>query len=361
MKKVATITFHNAKNVGAVLQAYALQKSIERIGAKSEIIDYRNVHIDRAHAALRYPVASAAGMLKSVALFPFRAVKNYRFRVFSSRYMNVTRGPLSPSDMESIDDRYDVFIVGSDQVWGYSHTGGIDTRYFLDFVSDRKKRKSYAASFGFETIPAEYSDEYAKLLKRFSSLSLREPSAARQVREMTGLGAQVSLDPVFLISSREWRAFAKLPGRVSRGGYVLVFAVNGVTDKIVAEAKRVAQSQGLKRVVCLSRVPRFIKGVTVVWDFHPRAFLGYISEAGYVITDSFHATAFSIIFKKDFVLSVASQHGNINNRSLELMGSLGLSDRVLGGANSAIDWTAVGGSVDKAYDSSLAYLESCIG
>ena len=359
MKKIATITYHNATNIGAVLQTYALQQAIKQLGADTKVINYTNEYIRRAYRPFFLQRRSITWIIKTLFVAPLRIMRNYRFRKFISDYIETTTAVRTDADFARLNDRYDMFFVGSDQVWNPKLTGGIDGRYFLDFVVDSRKKKSYAASFGFTELPDAYEEKFKKYFSTFSDVSTREPSGVKVVRSLNEkLNPVAVLDPVLLLPSEHWRKLAINPSP-KYGKYLLVFCVNGITDATIRESRRIAELRGLK-VVCLARRPQRIKGVKVVTNFAPREFLGYVKNAQYVVTDSFHATAFSIIFRKTFSVQGTIRHGEKNNRSLELMDKLGIKKRVLGKEFGDIDWDVVGERLDIERDDSFGFLEECI-
>lgn len=361
MKKIrtATITFHRALNVGAVLQAYALQHALMDLDVENEILDYRNAHFEKSNSVFFRSAPGIKGIVKMIIALPFRMVRKRRFEHFINQYLHLSQPLVYSSDFETVRDAYDVYYTGSDQVWSPYHAGKVDGRYFLDFVSQSSKRKSYAASFGLTHLPEVYSQRYSNLLSNFDTISVRESSAIEIVEELIGKTSIVVLDPVYLVDESHWRSMASLPRRLPNE-YLLLFCVNGLTDDLVQGSRRIAEEKSLK-IVYLSNRPRRIRGIKVVSNFAPKEFLGYLLNAKYVVTDSFHAMSFSIIFEKDFSLKIASQHGNKNNRSLELMERLGITGRTLAKEEGVIDWVGVEAKLAQEKVDSLRYLKDSIG
>jgi hypothetical protein len=280
--------------------------------------------------------------------------------MFVKHYLQVSKQVKTDQDFAQLSDAYDTFLVGSDQVWNPYHTGTLDSRYFLDFVTDPQKKKSYAASFGLTTLPEAFHPQYEQLLQSFGTISVREDSAVDILTALhVNVAAEVVLDPVFLLDASKWNTLALAPPKKS-GDYLLLFCVNGVSEDVIAQSIYIAKQQGLQ-VIYLARRPQRIAGIKVVTRFAPREFLGYIKNAQYVVTDSFHATSFSIIFEKSFSLKVASQHGHVNNRSLELMQKLGIHSRLLAEESGDIDWTIVRQKLIVEKIHSLASLKKSIG
>lgn len=360
MKKVATITFHNAANVGAILQAYALQQSLKKMRVEAELIDYRNSYIENKYSPFSLPRndTSVKGRIKVLLISPIRALRNQRFKKFIRENINTSSRASKESDFSKLNHTYDIFFVGSDQVWNPYHTGSVDGRFFLDFVTDPRKKKSYAASFGLTNLPLEYHEQYSSLLANFSDISVREQSATSIVKSLTGNQATVVLDPVYLLDKQAWKDMSVRP-KAKTGQYLLIFCVNGLTDELLQHSFTLAKAESLEIVYLASR-PRRISGIKTVWNLAPKEFLGYIYNASHVVTDSFHAMSFSIIFHKDFSLQIASQHGHKNNRSLELMERIGIKGRIIGQDMATIDWLQVDKKLLAEKKRSLNYLERCL-
>ncbi len=167
--KVGVITFHRAINYGAVLQTYALQKALKGLGFDSEVIDYRCDHMEELYKLIGgFSTKSVKQNIRSfMNYFPAkRKMKSFRSLVNE----NMKLSPVYDSaTINQSNERYDIFITGSDQVFNYA-CSDFDKNYFLSFVDDEQKINSYAASFGISDIPVEYRAEYARLLSRFNHI-----------------------------------------------------------------------------------------------------------------------------------------------------------------------------------------------
>lgn len=221
--KIGVITFHRAINYGAALQTYALQRAISDLGFDTEVIDYRCEHMENLYKLI-------GGFKQKTFKQNIRGFINLIpswKKMNSFRSMIAGNTKLSPVayDSKSIataNQRYDVFITGSDQVFNYA-CSDFDKNYYLSFVEDTRKINSYAASFGISEIPQEYQSEYTRLLNRFNHLSVREESGRRIVRELTGRDCALHVDPVFLLNAAEWSKLAKDPGI---DNYILIYRLN---------------------------------------------------------------------------------------------------------------------------------------
>ena len=151
MKKVATVTFHMAWNYGAILQAYALQQALLGLEYDSEVWNYDCKKISDCYSIL--DTTGLKAFIKSILMYRSKKKKKKNFKRFVAENIRLTE-KITKNNRSEIAKQYNAFIVGSDQVWNYKITGG-DGAYFLDFVPERRKRLSYAASFGIKEIPEE--------------------------------------------------------------------------------------------------------------------------------------------------------------------------------------------------------------
>ena len=200
MKKIGIITFHRAKNYGAVLQAYALQHTLEQLGSDCEIVDYKCENIDNGYKPFQFsktdPIKS---ILKSLVMYRKRAKKIEQFSSFYNNYLKISDKTYSNSDISECKNLYDAFISGSDQVWGPGKEGiNPDSIYFLSFADDNQKY-SYAASFGVADISDVKAMQLRPLLKNFQSFSVREKSALNIVKKITGKNGVCHIDTTFLL------------------------------------------------------------------------------------------------------------------------------------------------------------------
>lgn len=208
-KKIGILTFQRAVNYGASLQMYALQKTVKELGAEAEIIDYDCLRISDCYQA--FPLRALVHprlFLHAVLNYKEQSHRNQKFEQFEKKHMTFSE-KLDKKALPHVADRYDAYIVGSDQVWNPLITGG-DSAYFLDFVKDRQKKFAYAASFGVSSWPVGYPSA-GKMLEDFRAISTREKTWAGIVRAVTEKmpPLSVSVDPVFLLGRAIWQHFVK--------------------------------------------------------------------------------------------------------------------------------------------------------
>lgn len=315
-KKVGIITFHDADNLGAVLQAFALQTVLEdKCGAKAEIIDYKcdkissTKQVNKPHGLkelIKYP-------LMGVYYF----IKRRGFDKFRKSHLKCSQ----PYFSETIKDKarsYDIVISGSDQVWN-PECSGDDYTYFLDFVSSDVKKISYAASIGRHKYTADESEKIISLLKDFKALSVREESAAEELERIGVSNIQVHPDPVVLLKPEQWEKY--MAKRLHKKPYILVYLV--LPDSIVMEcAQKYAKLHGYK-VICNK------KSIEFIMHNSPSEFLSWVYNAECVFTNSFHGTAFSLIFNKPLAADIKLLGGGTNNRVNDFLKKSGAQQCVL--------------------------------
>lgn len=327
--KVAVITFHAAYNYGAVLQAYSLQQTLDRAGFEPVIIDYWPESRTKASRSMMSSLRGLKGLIINVlTIINYKEIQKRRRRFDDFRtwaWNRTEQRYLSNDHLTGSPPGVDLFITGSDQVWNPS--AGIDSAYFLDFaVRAGKATASYAASIGLPDIQERDRPMMASLIDGVERLSVREHRAAEIVKKLTGRDAKVVVDPVFLQTAEQWSKLVKEPA--IKGDYLLVYAVRrrSYMESIV---KQIKKRFGLKVVLIPGTNPAargFISADEVVWDAGPTDFVSLFAHAKAVCTNSFHGTAFSIIYNKPFV---SVSHTDGDSRVTSILERLGQGWRQL--------------------------------
>lgn len=355
MTTVGIITFHRASNYGAVLQAYALQRAINSLGASAEVVDYRSEAVELDHnpaAAMR-----AGGLAGAPLRFLRRMTKSRGFEEFRRASLPMSE-PVTSDSISKLDGVYDLLIAGSDQVWSEAFAK-LDPVYRLEFA-EKSRRASYACSFGFSEFPAGSEDAIKKGLSGLETVSVREAPARDLVQECLGLPARVDVDPTLLLDADDWRGMVPAPSTGS--GYILVYTVQPPVGLLDAARAKAAET-GLE-VVYLNNEHRGNKDLRHVRYATPEEFLGWLDGASYVYTNSFHGTVFSIIFEKELVVECRTKK-KYNNRSRALLELTGLEGREMtetDAGEESIDWSDVRARLAVAREDSLAYLRGlCAG
>ena len=328
MKKIGIKTYHRANNYGAVLQAYALQKYLEKQNVESEIIDYRSTYLEKAYRGITFS-GNLKTKLGTLSNLPICWLKDKKFDSFRNEYLKTSKKYLDDAIIAA-DDNFDRFVFGSDQIWNYNLSG--NDRYYLGaFIKNTGKLNSYAASFG--TYRSD-SEEYAQLLNRFENVSIREESGLKFFEKITGRSdAKMVVDPVFLLTKDEWE---RLACRQNKKGYIFLYTLQGKATQMMKVAQYLSKNTGLPIVEMQAWFrpkpgnvePRF-------WD-DPIDFLNWIKNADFVVTDSFHCTAFSIIFQKKFGVRIEECEKQKNSRVGNLLYSLKLASQIV--PNDMVIW-----------------------
>lgn len=368
--KIALLSFHNAANYGAALQAYALQQAIEQMGHDCEYIDYLN-HERRNHYSLSYLFWDAlkkgkfADAAKYIAGAPFLLTRKMRFNKFYKSYLHVTKETYrNTQEAAALNPYYDRFIVGSDQVWNPDNNGD-DAAFLLDFVEDDKKKISYSSSFGIASIDEGHRDVFKKNLKKFKALAVRESIGRDIIMDLTGREAQVVLDPVMLLSKDQWMSIVS--NRVKREEYIFSYTNR---DSQIADFFKTGYKLYGKKHYVLSRYTRpqdfMSRIVRVKYWMSPQEFVSVIANAELVVSASFHCLAMSIILNRPFIAILTGDKGK-DERPLNILRALNLESRILkpnmtpSDILSPIDWKSVNGRVEELKKESLEYLIKSIG
>ncbi len=358
--KTGIMTIYRSGNYGATLQAYATKQAIIENGfGEAEIINY-------CPDAIKQKIDGK--FIKKVGLF-HTAVACVEKVYYHPRMKGVNafidsfapKGLLKKDELGALNEKYDVFLSGSDQIWNYEIAQG-DQSYLLDFVTNNSKKRSYASSFGTRKIAAEYEDTYKRLLSQYKIITVREKAGAELVAELTGREARIVLDPTLLLTTEQWEA--KLPEPKFKRDFV--FAYQMAHSPLIAKAISKARKKFNSGAVF---VPFPIMGVCKCRPSLSLSSLEWaraIHDSKFVITDSFHGAVFAIIFKKQFYYMVTSDTVKRRLSRLEtLLDSLGISDRIIDDVekcnfNDEIDYEAVHEKLDALREQSLKILKEVV-
>lgn len=324
-KTAAILTFQSAYNFGAVLQAYALQQYLIANFGQTQILDYHNSDVDKVY---EMPTVSELINKPKQAISRFLRNglykgKNARIDQFRKDFFNLTKW-YDKNNIHDANAEADVFITGSDQVWNHMIIGN-DTSYFLDFVDMGKATCSYAASIGVKLIPEEYRELYKKAITLIQKISVRETAAIQTLVEIGIHDAVVMPDPTLLISKTQWKTLSIKPNEKNK--YILVYKITRA-DRLIPFAKKLSKITGLPIIYIPNDLKSGVVG-SLKLDVGPREWLGYISNAEYVVTNSFHGTVFSILFGIKFFSEVAARVNPSTSRLMTLLSLFGLENRTI--------------------------------
>ena len=356
--KIGIFTFQNAKNYGALLQSYALKHTLNCMGNKAEVINYYCRAIQYEGRLIDF--RSIKGIIKTPIRLLVCPIKKHiaaKFSSFRKKYLTDT--PVYYPDTVKQIPNYDLFITGSDQVFNPRITG-CDPNYFLAFSSHKNKNASYAASFGFglEDFSQKEKDFIKQNLPHISHLSIREKQGENIIKTLTPQTAQIHLDPVFLLTKKDWQFVAKLPKR--KKPYILLYLMYK-DDALISFAKNLARDTKCQllyispKLDIRNRVP--VSHITPT----PEEWLGLFLNAQYIVTNSFHGLAFAINFNKPFFIGKLPPTWPAISRLENLLALTNLDDRIYTNFktnyNKPIDWLSVNQCIDKERQKALDYLK----
>lgn len=341
MKHIGIITIVKVNNYGAELQALALQKKLCLMGFKAEIIDYlfyKNKGHKREKCSMPfypYPIKKKIKeyilpLYETIKSIPYwRTQKNREKSFIEFHKKNTIFSPQcyhSYSELYKNPPIYDVYCVGSDQVWNPGCFTNLNP-YFLSFAPEGKRRISYASSFGVKELPASAKKQYSRLLQGLDSISVREDAGVEIVKVVSGRNATKVVDPTLLLTKTEWKKIAKYD-KEPNGKYILLYVLKD-SEYIKQTALTLRDKTGLQIVrICKGafKQDKPSDDIIDIIDAAPDDFLGLIEKAEIVLTNSFHGTVFSILFERDFY-TILKRNVENNSRQTSLLNALHI-DRI---------------------------------
>lgn len=327
--KIGILTFHLAHNYGAVLQAYALQEVLKKEGHEVEIINYRPSCIEDVYRLFSLRIYKNDRLAGKIRRFAGRMVtfwarcKRYRkFEQFIKLHLSLSKE--CSRDKSGIPKGYDVYVFGSDQIWNPRLSHGLDEVYLGRFQCENGARKvAYAASMGTEYMLGDPERNLlAESLKFFYAVGVREESLRGLLSDLR-IDSTVVLDPTLIVERGIFDCLAVKP--VCPFRYVLLYRLEKDAHAFDF-ARQIALQLGAEVVeITPYKIWLRDKGRRIVSAISPEEFCGWFKYAACVISISFHGTAFSVIFRKDFYCLKSP----LQDRSRNLLESLGLGGRLI--------------------------------
>lgn len=339
--KIGILTFHRAHNYGAVLQCYALQEVLKGMGHEVEVIDYRPSYIElntQVFSKKKFLSMSIKHKIQYIITEPFmikRRLNRYsRFNSFINKYLNLS----SPVLLEADIAKYDIIVCGSDQIWNIRITRGFDN-FFWGIVRPEIKKVSYAASMECVDIKEKDLDQCKLFINNFSQISVREENLKLLLQPLTNTKIHVTCDPTFLLRCGLWSEIAGNDPFI-KGRYVVVYQTRH-SKKVVEISKKIKQDLRCDRTIYLSAHLSLFADKNDMQSISPIQFLNIIKFATFVVTTSFHGTAFSLIFRKDFF--TIRLDDNNDSRSYSLLNRMLLDSRFVNEYNgvSSVDYSGI--------------------
>lgn len=331
--KVGIVTIYDLDNYGNRLQNYATVKYLEQLGISAETL------IINEHSVV---IWSKNIIKKLSGKKPYihwnlkqecdpringwseeKKKKYYAFYEFSHKYTNIKYVNYFHIMPYLLDKEYDYFIAGSDQVWNPTIGQAVNWE-FLSFAQ-RKKKVSWAASFGINSIPENEKNYIKKWLSKFDNISIREDSGAKIVKSLTGKSAEVLIDPTLMLDAEQWRQISKKSCGRNTDKYILKYFLGDQS----AENKKYIDEIAKENVLEIYELADINQ--PLIYEAGPSEFIDLIYNAELVCTDSFHACVFSILFNKPFLVFERNGRGSgMGSRIKTLLTRLGLERKMPG-------------------------------
>lgn len=388
MKKVGIVSCYFQHNYGSMLQAYATQMALDKMGIDNETINIAGFSGEIKKAKIKYFVKASLtsdiiflkfGMAKNLLIKKFSKsdyvmktkVRNQKFDVFCKREFRLSEKYPSKVELsKKCKNNYSAILVGSDQLW---LPGNIAADYYtLNFVPDDINSIAYSTSFGQSSLPKDTAKKASIFLKRIKHIGVREETGQELVKQLAGRTVPVVCDPTLLFTGAEWMVIQEKVA-IIKEPYILCYFL-GKNSRHRDFAKRLKKETGCK-IVALTHMDEYVKGDDkyadiTPYDIDPADFLNLIRNASYVCTDSFHCSLFSILYKKIFFAFrryTEKTKQSTNSRLDTLFKLAGITGRLKNGdeditncLNQKIDFEKAHEKLERVRKASYGYLSKAI-
>lgn len=319
MKKVGIITINDNTNIGNRLQNYATNEFLMQQGLYAENIVNFSKFNENSNG-----LKNMIHILKEFICSQKKYKRRKKFEKFNYDYIKNSKYVLNRKcNLFKLNNHYDYFLVGSDQVWNYKFGWATDND-FLTFAN-KEKRISFAASFGINEISNDLKEYYKKNLEQFKAISVREERGKEIIKELTGRkDTVVLLDPTMLIPIERWNDVMKKPKMLDKlhgKKYILEYFLGNLSENRKKEIKRISKESNCEIIDILDeKSPFYLCG--------PSEFVYLEKNAFLICTDSFHSTVFAILFNRPFVVfDREDKEVKMNSRLETLLNKFGLNNR----------------------------------
>lgn len=369
MKKIIMTTFFKAENYGAALQAYALQTILRQKGYDAEILNYRDSAIEDCYKIIGIRRENLYLIIRAslgVLLFYGRRKKRHeQFLKFQRQYLKIgSKEYWSAEEVKKNPPDAEIYLTGSDQVWNTSITKGVSDIYTLNFGQDKIRRIAYVASIGVRKFSQSDAEILKEKVSKIDEVSVREVTAQNELENLLReKKIDVTLDPVLLRSRKEWETDISDFIR-TKEKYILAYHVTEEPEfrKI---AKKLSDVTGLK-IIHFECRKKYGNVLYSAYTEGPMKFVNLIKNAEYVVTTSFHGTAFSIIFHKKFWVVPPE---DVGSRVTDMLERFEILDRAVYTLeefkkkkyNQEIDYEKVNVLLEKEREKSLQWLSTAMG
>lgn len=357
-QKIALTTWFHYHNYGTALQVVALSETIKSLGCHTDVVNY-------IPHGTRYSNDKATDWSELERVVDKE--RERRFAAFIDRNLSLTKRCETDEDFIALNQDYHAFVTGSDQIWSPIV---FDPRYFLDYVTDNRKKISYAPSTGVSVVKNEFvKEKMASLISQFAHLSAREKSGADVIANLTGKKAEPVLDPTLLLDYAAWRTIIPAKKSANKPKKYILCHFLGDNENAWKHAVRISEEQKMQ----LKIVPVFTKDAQY-GEFQmgvgPAEFFNLLDEAEMVLTDSFHSVIFSLICAKPFYAferfhpdDPISQNSRIYNmlEAIHLKSRLvGYDEPVRQRYGGKVDFSQANKAIREGREKSLNYLKDSL-
>ncbi len=355
MKKIGILTFHNVINYGGVLQCMALQDFLKAYNYEVEVINYKSKHIGKNNKLIKF--SSMSNLIKSVLTLPFNYIRKKRYNNFIKNNLILTNDVKNYDELKKLcEEKYDYVIIGSDQVWNSEITENEANVYFLENIN--VKKISYAASTGDDKI-----NDINRIIKNssdFEAISVREESTYNKLLSHN-IKTELNVDPTLILRTEYWNTKTT----VINNQNCLLLYILGKNDKIAQLSNFIRKEKKLEKIYTFSKQKFGIDGIKSIATSGPLEFLNYFKSSKYILTNSFHGTVFSIIYKKEFFVMLPAKRPE---RIISLLNKLGLENRIIYDVENLkeiikekIDYKNIDKKLEDERNKSLKYITKVIG
>lgn len=323
--KIGILTFHRAHNYGAMLQAYALRHVLVNKGFNVEFISYRQDKIEEAYRAWQWHYDMKLGLAENLKNFisscitlPRRHKRRKSFVRFAKAYLPETSSYYQ-QELQGVVLNYDAVFFGSDQIWTTRFMGQFDDVFWGGINLEHGKKIAYAPSMELKSVNNEEKRYIYDHIKNFNSISAREMHMSELIKSITGLDVPTVVDPTLLCCREDYSSLITSSTKVASEPYVLVYQVGHYT-LVDAIAKKVAEQLDCKIIEIGSEVLLHNRS-SYKDDYGPEDFVALIANAKFVVSCSFHGTAFSVNMQKPFYSILIE---GLDSRAISFLTQVGL-------------------------------------
>lgn len=318
-QKVVIVTINISYNIGNKLQNYALKKTLENLGYRvCTLKNIYNLTSKKAKVLKKLSPTALLAIYRLKRVLGFDKLESQRMIEYVKFDKKLGNKYYSKHALKSLSKKISAFVAGSDQVWNFDFQINDMEINMLGFYTDGAKKISYAASVGMKEFSDLQSETVKKYLPKFDLLSVRENDAKRLIEPIVGKEVKVVLDPTLLLDSAQWDKIALKPKWYDGSDYALIYFLGEKDDKFIKLIDELKQAKGLKIIDPLDKKsPSYQCG--------PAQFVYLIKNSKCVVTDSYHATVFSLIYQRPVaVLTGKGDRAKMSGRFDTLKENLGL-------------------------------------